>query len=96
MPVQGVEVEHIITDGTSNNAKVAGVVRELLADREEVSTLEVASMRAMENQKPRNVQRTIHNNGENIAILAGAFYLRGGPGMAGKNNRFAKFPTSYK
>ena len=96
MPVQGVEVENIITCGTKYNDEVADLVRELLADREEVSTLEVASMRAKDNQKPRNVQRTINNNGENIAILAGAFYLKGGPGLAGKNNRFAKFPTSYK
>ena len=66
-----------------------------MADQPEVTVENGAESVVEPGQRLRSVQRGISNNGDAIAILAGAWYYKGKPGRGGERNRFAKTPITH-
>ena len=94
MPVPGVKVDHVIVDPESWGSQVAQKVEELLTDSEKVTVKELATVvPPRKSKKASSVEKSITNNGDAIAILAGAWHYPGTRGVGGTANRFAKNPV---
>ena len=94
MPVPGVEVDEVLVNTDSNWPwEVAQRVKQALANKEEVTAKVLAESLPSGETTIRSLEKRIGNNGETIAVLAHAHYLRGRSGRGGTANRFAKTPT---
>lgn len=84
MPVQGVEVDEVLVD-TEKNWQVAAaqLVRSRLVEADQISANEVATAVV-------KTPKSIANNGDEIAILAGAWYHSGTKGQGRAVNRFTR------
>ena len=93
MPVTGVRVDEIMGDRSKGNWTIAELVKTQLATSSEITVQKLVPLVLTGTKKERSVEQRIRRNGDAIAILAGAWFVRGKRGVGGEANRFVREPS---